>query len=322
MITRSAFRPAWWLPGPHLQTLFPSLFRQRRPPPLTRERLELPDGDFLDLEWTGSGPGDTVLVLHGLEGSLESHYTGGMLAVLAQQGYTACLMYLRGCSGEPNRLPYSYHSGKTEDLDYVVQTIQQRLPQQPLSIVGFSLGGNILLKWLGEKGEAARIHTGVAISVPFDLNQAALQLERGLSRIYQHHLVNKLHAAAQRKAATHPLPWSAERIHELRTFRRFDNEITAPLNGFRDVDDYYARASSKQYLKSIRVPTLLIQAMDDPFLPASALPTNDDLSPAVTLELSRHGGHVGFVSGNNPLHPRYWLEQRVIRHLAVQPDQR
>ncbi|HYQ73309.1 MAG TPA: hydrolase [Gammaproteobacteria bacterium] len=318
MITRSAFRPAWWLPGPHWQTLFPSLFRPRRPPPLSRERLELPDGDFLDLEWTGNTPGSTVLILHGLEGSLESHYTGGMLAALAQQGYNACMMYLRGCSGEPNRLAYSYHSGKTGDLDFVVRTLQQRLPEEPLAIVGFSLGGNILLKWLGEQGQAAGINTAVAISVPFDLNQAALRLEHGLSRIYQHHLVKKLHAAAKRKSRLHTLPWPAERIHELRTFRRFDNEITAPLNGFRDVDDYYTRASSKQYLKSIQVPTLLIQARDDPFLPTTALPQNDDLSPYVTLELSRRGGHVGFVSGNNPLQPHYWLEQRVIRHLGSQ----
>ena len=315
MITRSAFRPAWWLPGPHLQTLFPSLFRPRRPPPLTRERLELPDGDFIDLEWTVSTPGSTVLVLHGLEGSLESHYTGGLLAALSQQGYNACLMYLRGCSGEPNRLPHSYHSGKTGDLEFVVRTIQQRQPHTPLSIVGFSLGGNILLKWLGEQGEAACVHTAVSISVPFDLNQAALRLERGLSRIYQHYLVKKLHAAVRRKAPFHAMPWPAERIHELRTFRSFDNEITAPLNGFHDVDDYYSRASSKQYLKSIRVPTLLIQARDDPFLPAAALPRDDDLSAAVTLELSRRGGHVGFVSGNNPLHPQYWLEERIIRHL-------
>jgi predicted alpha/beta-fold hydrolase len=316
MIIQSAFRPAWWLPGPHLQTLFPSLFRRRRPPPLTRERLELPDGDFLDLEWTSRTPGSMVLILHGLEGSLESHYTGSMLAALAREGYNACLMYLRGCSGEPNRLPYSYHSGKTEDLDFVVRTILEHLPGIPLAIIGFSLGGNILLKWLGEQGEAAQIRTAVAISVPFDLNQAALQLEQGLSRIYQHHLVKKLHGSARKKARFHPLPWPVERLSELGTFRRFDNEVTAPLNGFRDVDDYYTRASSKQYLKAIQVPTLLIQASDDPFLPATALPQNDDLSPAVTLELSRRGGHVGFVSGNNPMRPQYWLEQRVIRHLG------
>jgi predicted alpha/beta-fold hydrolase len=318
MITRSAFRPAWWLPGPHLQTLFPSLFRPRQSPPLTRERLELPDGDFLDLEWTDRTAGNVVLILHGLEGSLESHYTGGMLGTLARQGYNACLMYLRGCSGEPNRLPYSYHSGKTDDLDFVVRTIQERLPGKPLAIIGFSLGGNILLKWLGEQGKSARVSTAVAISVPFDLNQAALRLEHGLSRIYQHHLVKKLHSSARIKSCSHPLPWPAERLNELRTFRRFDNEITAPLNGFRDVDDYYNRASSKQYLKSIQVPTLLIQARDDPFLPAPALPQDDDLSPAVTLELSRRGGHVGFVSGNNPMRPQYWLEQRVIRHLRSQ----
>lgn len=315
MITRSAFRPAWWLPGPHLQTLFPSLFRRRRPPPLMRERLELPDGDFLDLEWTERTRGCVVLVLHGLEGSLESHYTGGMLGALAHAGYNACLMYLRGCSGEPNRLPYSYHSGKTDDLEFVVRAIQDRLPEKSLAIIGYSLGGNILLKWLGEQGAAARIMTAVAISVPFDLNQAALRLEHGLSRIYQHHLVRKLRSSAGRKARFHALPWPVERLGELQTFRRFDNEITAPLNGFRDVDDYYARASSKQYLKSIQVPTLLLQARDDPFLPASALPCDEDLSPAVNLELSRRGGHVGFVSGCNPLRPQYWLERRILRHL-------
>jgi hypothetical protein len=285
---------------------------------LTRERLELPDGDFLDLEWTQRTSGSVVMILHGLEGSLESHYTGGMLGALARQGYNACLMYLRGCSGEPNRQPYSYHSGKTEDLDFVVRAIRQRLPGRPLAIVGFSLGGNILLKWLGEQGESAGISTAVAISVPFDLEQAALRLEHGLSRIYQHYLVKKLHGSARRKSRTHQLPWPAERIHELRTFRRFDNEITAPLNGFRDVDDYYSRASSKQFLKSIQVPTLLIQASDDPFLPATALPQDDDLSPTVTLDLSRRGGHVGFVTGCNPLRPVYWLEQRVIQHLRLQ----
>jgi len=315
MITESAFRPAWWLPGPHLQTLFPSLCRRRRLPQLRRERLELPDGDFLDLVWTGPTEGSIVLVLHGLEGSLESHYTGGMLYALAQHGYNAGMMYLRGCSGEPNRKPYRYHSGKTEDLDFVVRVIRERLPDRKLAVIGYSLGGNILLKWLGEQGKSAPLSTAVAISVPFDLNQAALNLEHGMSRIYQHHLITKLQDAARIQSHNHDLPWPPERINELTTFRRFDNEITAPLNGFRDVDDYYTRASSKQYLRAIQVRTLLIQARDDPFLPESALPREDDLSPAVTLELSPRGGHVGFISGNNPLRPQYWQEKRVLQHL-------
>jgi hypothetical protein len=298
--------------------LFPSLFRPRRPPPLTRERLELPDGDFLDIEWTRRTTGNIVLLLHGLEGSLDSHYAGGMLGALTREGYNACLLYLRGCSGEPNRLPRSYHSGQTGDLDFVVRYIQDRLPGMPLAIIGYSLGGNILLKWLGEQGDEAPVSSAVAISVPFDLNQAALRLEQGISRIYQHHLLKKLHNSVRRKARFHPLPWPAECIHELSTFRRFDNEITAPLNGFHDVNDYYTRASSKQYLKSIQVPTLLIQACDDPFLPVSALPKNSELGSAVTLELSRCGGHVGFVSGNNPFDPQYWLEQRIIRYLHSQ----
>lgn len=319
MITGSAFRPAWWLPGPHLQTLFPSLLRRRRPPPLSRERLELPDGDFLDLEWTAGSTGGVVLLLHGLEGSLESHYTGGMLAALARHGYNACMMYLRGCSGEPNRKPYSYHSGKSDDLDFVVHTVRERLPGRPLAVVGISLGGNILLKWLGEQGESAPVDTAIAISVPFDLNAAALHLEHGISRIYQHHLVKKLRCTARRKSSLHRLPCPPEDLDELTTFRRFDDAITAPLNGFRDVDDYYARCSSRQFLAAIRIPTLVIQAVDDPFLPATALPREDELGPAVTLELARGGGHVGFVAGNNPLHPQYWLEQRVIRQLAALP---
>ena len=162
----------------------------------------------------------------------------------------------------------------------------------------------------------APLSAAVAVSVPFDLNQAALKLETGLSRIYQRHLLKKLNAAVLRKASLHPPPYPLERLQELRTFRQFDNAITAPLNGFRDVDDYYGRSSCGQYLREIRTPTLIIQAQDDPFLPEAALPSEDDLGPAVTLELARRGGHVGFITGSNPLRPRYWLEQRILQHLS------
>jgi predicted alpha/beta-fold hydrolase len=316
VITSSAFRPAWWLPGPHLQTLYPSLFRTRCAPRLSRQRLELPDGDFVDLDWTGGTGGMVVLVLHGLEGNLESHYTGALLKVLAQRGYTAGLLYFRNCSGEPNRLPRSYHSGDTGDLDFVIRHIQQAFPGRDIAVIGYSLGGNVLLKWLGEQAAAAPVRTAIAISVPFDLNSAALKLETGLSRIYQRHLLKKLTAAVQRKAPLHPPPVPMERLQELRTFRQFDNAITAPLNGFKDVDDYYGHSSCGQYLHGIRTPTLIIQSRDDPFLPAAALPAEDDLGPAVVLELSRRGGHVGFITGPNPLRPCYWLEQRILQHLC------
>ncbi|MEN8205048.1 MAG: hydrolase [Pseudomonadota bacterium] len=315
MITRSAFRPAWWLPGPHLQTIYPSLFRKRKAPSLTRERFELADGDFIDIDWTRQTKGLRVLILHGLEGSLESHYTGGLLCALEKSGYTAGLMYFRGRSGEPNRLPRSYHSGDTSDLDEIIQRITQPHRDMEIAVIGFSLGGNVLLKWLGEKGHAANIKTAIAISVPLDLHHTALNIDRGLSRIYQRHLLNKLTASVTAKAALHSPPFPVDRLHELNTFHKFDNEITAPLHGFRDVNDYYSRSSSKQFLKSIEIPTLLLQAIDDPFLPASALPNEDELSSAITMELSERGGHVGFVTGSNPLQPRYWLEERILRYL-------
>ncbi|MCG6899405.1 MAG: hydrolase [Gammaproteobacteria bacterium] len=315
MITRSAFRPAWWLPGPHLQTLYPALFRKRKAPRLTRERFELVDGDFLDIDWTRHTGGMRVLILHGLEGSLDSHYTGGLLHALQQSGYTAGLMYFRGRSGEPNRLSRSYHSGDTADLEEIMQRISQQQTGTGIAVVGFSLGGNVLLKWLGEKGQSAGIVTAIAISVPLNLHHAALKLDRGLSRIYQRHLLQKLRESVTAKAVLHSPPFPLDRLRELSTFRKFDNEITAPLHGFRDVDDYYARSSSKQFLKNIQIPTLLLQAIDDPFLPASALPTNDELSAFVTMELSKRGGHVGFVSGSNPLQPHYWLEERILQHL-------
>ena len=276
----------------------------------------MPDGDFIDLDWSGKTSGTVVLVVHGLEGSLESHYIGGLLTTLAEAGYNAGLMYLRNCSEEQNRLARSYHSGESGDLDFVVQHILKKFPGQPLVVIGFSLGGNILLKWLGEQKDSSPLHSAIAISVPFDLNSAALNLEKGLSRIYQRHLLDKLRNSVRKKAARHPPPVPVENLHELQTFRQFDDQITAPLHGFRDVDDYYTQSSSKQFLKDIRTPTLVIQAEDDPFLPADALPVDSELSPSVTLELSSRGGHVGFISGANPLKPQYWLEQRILQFLS------
>ena len=315
MVITSGFRPAWWLPGAHLQTIYPSLSRRRLRPELLRERVELADGDFIDLDWTQPAPGPIVLVLHGLEGSLESHYTGGILTALAAQGYRAVLMYFRGCSGEPNRLPRSYHSGETGDLHTIIEHIRQRLPATPVAVIGYSLGGNVLLKWLGEQGEKAAVKTAVAVSVPFELNRAARQLERGLSQIYQKYLLNKLRKSVTAKAATHPPPVPLTQLAELKTFRQFDNAITAPLHGFRNVDDYYTRSSSRQYLHRIRIPTLIIHALDDPFLPADAIPSDKDLAPSVTLELSPHGGHVGFVAGSHPGKAQYWLESRICERL-------
>lgn len=318
MIRESAFRPAWWLPGAHLQTLYPILLRRRVSPALQRQRVELPDGDFVDIDWTAAPGSPRILLLHGLEGSLDSHYSGALLGQLAKHGYQAGLLYFRGRSGEPNRLARSYHSGDTADLDFLIRLFSEAAATQVAAVIGFSLGGNVLLKWLGEQGERIPLQTAVAISVPFDLDAAARRLQHGLSRIYRHHLLARLRRSVRTRARLHTPPVPLHQLRLLRSFHAFDNAVTAPIHGFRDVDDYYGRSSSRQFLHAIRIPTLILQARDDPFLPASALPGAEELGNAVTLELSAHGGHVGFISGTGPWKPIYWLEQRILQHLHQQ----
>ena len=318
MKVRSEFRPAWWLPGPHLQTLIPNLLRHPPRRGLQRERLELADGDFLDLDWAGPADGPLVLVLHGLEGSIRSPYAAGIVNTLAAAGYRVVLMHFRGCSGEPNRLPRSYHSGETGDLDTVVRELKRRHPDRPLFALGYSLGGNALLKWLGEKGVDAPVDAAVAVSVPFELSQAGRRLRRGFSRSYQWHLLGRLRRSVRLKARRMELPIAVHKLPAMRTFREFDDQVTAPLHGFRNADDYYRRCCSRQFLAAITVPTLIIHSLDDPFMTPQAVPADDELSPQVTLELSDSGGHVGFVSGTLPWRPHYWLEE----HIRAEFDRR
>jgi len=247
MPVTSRFRPAWWLPGAHLQTLFPPLFRNRRPPPLRRERIELEDGDFVDIDWTEARPGPTVLILHGLEGSIGSHYVVGLLHALSSSGFSAAVLYFRGCSGEPNRLARSYHSGDTGDVDTVLRYLGSQGDERPIYVVGVSLGGNVLLKWLGENPAQALVTRAVAVSVPFELNAAAVRLERGFSRVYQAYLLRKLRRTTRRKARHHALPLDVSELRKLRTFREFDDKVTAPLHGFAGVDDYYRKCSSRPF---------------------------------------------------------------------------
>ncbi len=319
LIIQSDFRPAWWLRGPHGQTLWPSLVRRISVPPVRRERLELLDGDFLDLDWLDRNQTKRpiVLVLHGLEGSIQSGYAAGILHALKGVGLRAVLMHFRGCSGEPNRLPRNYHSGETGDLQNVIEVLLSRYPGIPLAVVGYSLGGNVLLKWLGEQGSRAPIATAVAVSVPFVLARAADRLDHGFSRLYRSHLLRRLHRSYRQKFRTRPGdgPVPIKALRELRTFRRFDDKITAPLHGFADVNDYYRRASSRPFLKHIQISTLILQAADDPFMTVDAIPVPEELSSCTTLELSERGGHVGFVTGQIPGFARYWLEERIVQHL-------
>lgn len=310
-----AFRPAWWCRSPHLQTLWPVLMRRAPRVPLQRERLELPDGDFIDLDWLAAADATApvVIVLHGLEGSSDSQYARGLLAAVQRRGWRAAVMHFRGCSGEPNRVARSYHSGETGDLAHVVGELRARSPDLPIGVVGYSLGGNVLLKWLGESGSTA-VEAAVAVSVPYDLARAAERLERGVSRLYQWELLRRLRASVERKRMRRPLPLAVD-VGRLRTFRAFDEHVTAPLHGFGGADHYYAVASSRRYLRGIRVPTLLLHARDDPFMTEQAIPRPEELSATTTLELSAHGGHVGFVGGAWPWRACYWLEQRIPQFL-------
>ena len=312
MIVASNFQPAWWLPGPHAQTLWPRLAPVPPCPPTRRERLELPDGDFVDLDWTLGNAGPLVCVFHGLAGSLASPYARGILTALHHAGMRAVFMHFRGCSGVPNRLPRAYHSGETGDIDFLVQTLGNR-GEQVLGAIGFSLGANALLKYVGEQGAACPLRAAVAVSPPLVLQVGANTLRTGFARVYQNYLLGQLKASAQAKAALHPncgVDW--HKVQQASDFWQFDDAFTAPLHGFRDVDHYYAASSSRQFLRHVAVPTLIIHTKDDPFWTPAVLPAPEELAPEVTLELSDRGGHVGFVQGDG----RCWVDRRAPEFLA------
>ncbi len=317
-----AYRAPAWLPGGHLQTLYSNLFIRVPPVAYRRERLELPDGDFLDFDWVDGLAGAPVVVLfHGLEGSADSAYARDLMAHARTRGWHGVVAHFRGCSGEDNRLPRAYYAGDSADIGRMLHHVKSQHAHAPVYAVGVSLGGNALLKWLGEQGEAARgqVERAAAVSAPLDLTAAGHALDRGFNRrVYTAHFLLTLKAKALRKAAHFPGMLDAKAIAAATTFREFDTLVTARLHGFRDADDYWLRVSSGPLLKSIAVPTLVINARNDPFLPAWALPGPVDVSSAVTLEQPESGGHVAFPSGPFPGNLD-WLPRRLLQHFATQP---
>jgi predicted alpha/beta-fold hydrolase len=291
------------------------LFRRRRTFQYRNERLELPDGDFVDLCHTPATGGPIVVVLHGLEGNIASPYASAILSALAGQGWHGVLMHFRGCGGTVNRLDRAYHSGETGDIRFLIDTLHGRYPGAALAAVGYSLGGNALLKYLGEQGSGTHLKAAAAVSVPYLLQDSARRLCTGLSRLYQRRLVRSLHNKLRVKFAARAAPFDLKELHKLDTFNKFDEAVTAPLHGFASAEDYYKRSSSRQYLARIAVPSLLLHARDDPFMTPAVLPDANELSVSITLEVSEHGGHVGFVGGKFPWKPVYWLEQRIINYL-------
>lgn len=316
----STFDAPFWLRNAHVQTVWP-LLRQGPLPAYRRQRWDTPDGDFLDLDWIDNDEAQPLLVLfHGLEGSSHSHYARQLMQKVSRRRWRGVVVHFRGCSGEPNRLPRAYHSGDAAELDWVLRRLAALDPhgQAPLFAVGISLGGNALLKWLAETGAAAGtvLRAAAAVSVPFDLATANAELSRWPKRLYARHFLRTLIPKTVAKAQHFPGLVDLARVRRARTLRDFDEVVTAPLHGFRDADDYYARASSGPGLSAIATPTLLVHAADDPFLPAHALPRR--FPAAVTPLITHHGGHVGFVQGAPPGRSD-WLPQRLLhwfsRHL-------
>jgi hypothetical protein len=290
---------------------------------VTRERFETPDGDFVDVDWLPGRPdAPLLLVLHGLEGTARSHYIGGLFDQAAARGWRAGVLYFRSCSGEMNRLPRFYHSGDTGDLDHVLRAVTGREPGVRVGVVGISIGGNVLLKWLGEQGTAAPepLVGAVAISVPFDLAACARVMDQGLQKVlYTASFMRSFREKTRAKARAHPGFVDVPAALRARTFAAYDRAVTAPLHGFADEVDYWRRASSGPYLTRIRRPTLLISALDDPFIPRSSLPDPRELPPAVRAEFVPIGGHVGFVEGL-PWRASSWAERRAVEFLASALD--
>lgn len=321
----AAFSPMRGLTNPHVQTLLPRLFRRTIALTPHWQRLDLPDGDFVDLAWSEdpqfAAHKPRVVLFHGLEGSFHSPYIHGLMQVCRQRGWLAVVMHFRGCSGEPNRLNRIYHSGETEDARFFLTWLKARWGQVPTAAVGFSLGGNMLGCLLGQQGSDVALDAGVIVSAPLMLEPCSARLERGFSQIYQRYLLSQLKKNASRKLHAWPdtLPVNLSQLKALRRLRDFDDAITARAHGFADATDYYRRASALPLLRSVTKPLLIIHAKDDPFMSDEVIPQNDQLSATITYQLTTHGGHVGFVSGTLR-QPELWLEQRVPQWISPYLD--
>jgi len=295
-----------WLPGGNAQTIYPYLLNRRLPVYYRRERWELEDGDFIDVDWLdGQSEKPLVVLLHGLEGGSYSHYALSIMRFLQAMHWRGAVIHFRGCSGHSNRLPRAYHAGDSAEIDWMLHKVvesNQSVHDSRCHVVGVSLGGNALLKWLGEQGERANklISGAVAVSTPVDLAAAGNALDSGFNRIYTRHFLASLKRKVADKNKYFPGLLNIEAVMACKSLYEFDNLVTAPLHGFRDTEDYWQKSSSKQWLRHIQAPTLLINARNDPFLPEHTLPAAGDVSASVSLEFPDQGGHVGFIHGAFP----------------------
>lgn len=311
-----AFIPMPGARNPHLQTMLPRLLRRNLQFTPHWQRLDTPDGDFVDLAWS-EDPAQAahkprLVVFHGLEGSLHSPYAHGLVYAAKQRGWLAVVMHFRGCSGEPNRMNRIYHSGETEDASFFLDWLTAHYGPAPTAAVGFSLGGNMLACLMAHQGSACTLDAGVIVSAPLMLEHCCYHMEKGFSRIYQHYLLNLLKGNARRKLKVWPdsLPVRLQELARIRRIRDFDDLITAKIHGFNDALDYYRQCSALPLLPDIVKPALIIHAKDDPFMDSHVIPAPENLPPNVQYQLTEFGGHVGFVGGTFR-HPQMWLEQRI-----------
>jgi len=311
----SQFKPAWWMTNRHVQTIMPRFFRPFNNTHYELEQLDTPDGDFIELAWSlpHNETAPLAVVLHGLEGNINSFYAKGMMKALKKQGYAVVLMHFRNCSTEVNRLPRAYHSGDTADLTFFINHLKQQYPNRAMVAVGFSLGGNVLAKYLGEQGQQCPLSAAAVVSAPYDLSSSSDVIRKSLGKIYQKYLLDRMKKSMARKLPQieKKISLTPEQLMGIDDLLEFDNQVTAPLHGFENAHDYYRQASAMPYLKNIAVPTLIIHSKDDPMLSIKAVPRVENISEYVTLRISEKGGHVGFISGKNPFKPIFWLEHVV-----------
>jgi predicted alpha/beta-fold hydrolase len=319
LIANHEYTAPWWLPGGHTQTIYSALFGRTHPPSYTRERWSTPDGDFIDLDWvnhhaheSSAEPASPLLVLlHGLEGSSNSHYARALMAAVRTWGWLGVVPHFRSCSGEMNLAPRFYHSGDSSEIAWIVKSLHQQHPQRPLYVVGVSLGGNALLRFLGEQTKATSfIRAAAAISVPLDLEASGNTLSAPTNLVYTYKFLRTLKTKSLKKLQQYPGLFDRAAMLACRTLYAFDNVVTAPLHGYRNTQDYWRRASCLKILPDIAIPTLLLNALNDPFLPGKYLPKKNHVSRTVYLEQPKQGGHVGFCQGYFPGHLN-WLVQRL-----------
>jgi uncharacterized protein len=308
------YRAPLWLPGGHAQTIYAAMLAPRPNIVYRRTEWPTPDGDFIELDWV-DGPQDAPLVIlfHGLEGSSRSHYATTLMHCAHAQRWRGVVPHFRGCGGRPNQLARAYHSGDYRELDWILERIAEHNAGSARFVMGVSLGGNALLKWLAARGASAAsaVRAAVAVSAPMDLMVAGHGLGRGINRLYTWHFLSTLKPKSLHKAQRFPELYDVAKVARARNLYQFDNVVTAPLHGFEDADDYWTRASSKGDLHRIEVPTLLLHARNDPFLPGRHLPQMRDVSPSVSLEYPAGGGHAAFVTGSFPGRLD-WLPRRAL----------